>query len=53
MGCHAGDTLLKEINGYLHKHLNLPPKAIIIMGLLQQPQRDGDGDVSSESQTSG
>ncbi|KAK9847400.1 hypothetical protein WJX84_006775 [Apatococcus fuscideae] len=29
--------LVKEIKGYLHKHLNLPPKAIVIMGLLQQP----------------
>lgn len=29
--------LVKEIKGYLHKHLHLPPKAIVIMGLLQQP----------------
>ncbi|KAK9862860.1 hypothetical protein WJX84_009094 [Apatococcus fuscideae] len=29
--------LQKEIKGYLHKHLNLVPKVIVLMGLLQQP----------------
>lgn len=34
-GCRR--YLQKEIKGYLHKHLNLVPKVIVLMGLLQQP----------------